>query len=145
MVNKFQKTTANQDHMKQLQSTTAPTPSQVPLYTSLAVQEHQPLPLVNETAAHPPSSGVVEKEKEKLYSCNYCTWRGVNNWSLKRHYAAHNKPFRCLFCNHSNGRRYRLADHIRKQHRKWLCSECFFVADGQDSLSQHMQERHFAN
>lgn len=82
------------------------------------------------------------KRPEKKYSCNYCSWTGVDNWVLKRHLNTHIKPFTCNMCEYKAARSERLALHVFKVHNKHLCSRCSFLADDQAALSAHQQAQH---
>jgi len=74
-------------------STTVPTPTStfevkpsqvVPLYKYLAnQQQHLSRPVASS------SSGSVKKKKEKIYACNFCSWKGKENLHLKSHLATH--------------------------------------------------------
>lgn len=81
-----------------------------------------------------------KKSSEKMYTCSYCPWQGVDNWCLKRHLNTHIKPFLCALCDYKAARSERLATHVLKVHNKRVCHKCSFLADDSESLSQHIQE-----
>ncbi len=85
-------------------------------------------------------SKVKKKLGEKMYSCSYCPWQGVDNWCLKRHLNTHIKPFLCALCDYKAARSERLATHVLKVHNKRVCHKCSFLADDTDALSQHIQD-----
>ncbi|XP_065339913.1 protein charlatan isoform X2 [Cloeon dipterum] len=88
------------------------------------------------------SNGLQKEQKEKRYTCCYCTWSGVDNWCLKRHLNTHIKPFVCALCDYKAARSERLATHVLKVHNKRSCNKCQFLADDQLSLNEHTQEHH---
>ncbi|KAK2723752.1 uncharacterized protein LOC136033847 isoform X2 [Artemia franciscana] len=90
----------------------------------------------------PSQSKLKKKLKEKLYSCTYCTWKGVDNWCLKRHLNTHIRPFLCVLCDYKAARSERLSTHMQKVHNKRICTRCSFITNDQESLSQHMKESH---
>lgn len=81
-----------------------------------------------------------KKPHEKMYTCSYCPWQGVDNWCLKRHLNTHIKPFLCALCDYKAARSERLATHVLKVHNKRVCHKCSFLADDSESLSQHIQD-----
>jgi KRAB domain-containing zinc finger protein len=87
-----------------------------------------------------PNVGPPKEQKEKRYTCCYCSWSGVDNWCLKRHLNTHIKPFVCALCDYKAARSERLATHVLKVHNKRTCNKCSFLADDQMSLTEHIHE-----
>uniref|UniRef100_T1J4X1 C2H2-type domain-containing protein n=1 Tax=Strigamia maritima TaxID=126957 RepID=T1J4X1_STRMM len=76
----------------------------------------------------------------KMFSCTYCSWRGVDNWCLKRHLNTHIKPYLCVLCDYKAARAERLSTHVLKIHNKRICNKCSFLAEDQVQLNRHARE-----
>ncbi|XP_051959955.1 putative transcription factor Ovo-like 1 [Xyrauchen texanus] len=93
----------------------------------------------------------------KRYSCDHCGKGFNDNFDLKRHVRTHTgvRPYKCTMCAKAFSQRCSLESHLKKIHdvtqqyaykerrgKMYVCEECGFTAQTQDSLRKHLQMEH---
>ncbi|XP_029165539.1 uncharacterized protein LOC114936491 isoform X3 [Nylanderia fulva] len=86
--------------------------------------------------------GGSKSSQERRYTCNYCSWSGVDNWCLKRHINTHTKPFACSLCEYKAARAERLSTHVLKVHNRRQCSRCSYLGEDAAQLQIHQLHVH---
>lgn len=103
-------------------------------------KQQQPSSSLGSASSNSGTPNKKKGDKNLNFHCCYCSWKGADNWGLKRHLNTHTKPYVCILCDYKAARSERLVTHVYKVHNKKACSKCSFLADDHAQFLVHQSE-----
>jgi len=89
-----------------------------------------------------PSKENKDKESEKPFACDLCSYTAVHKGNLNQHMLIHTgeKPFACDHCDYTTARKTHLRQHmlVHSREKPFACDQCDYRTAHSWHLKQHM-------